>query len=183
MQRRIGATSFAAAALAAWLGLPASLAAQTTAATPDAARPQADSGRGAAPTPAAARVETRYTLVQVGGRPLPVETEKELRCRDEVTAGTLALRDDGRWRLETDTRETCGDRTETDRDDEDGTYRAEGSTLRFLDEDGRESTEDWSLGREIDLDELATGTIGNGGALSVRLADDETVLLFRRETP
>ena len=168
-----GTRALAGAVVAAGLGIAGPLAAQTS----------ADSAAPAAQARSAAPVETRYTLVQVAGRALPVETEKELRCRDEVTAGTLALRDDGRWRLETDTREICGDRTETDRDDEDGTYRTEGGTLRFLDEDGRENTSGWSLDRELDLDELAAGTLGDGGTLSVRLADDNTVLLFRREAP
>ncbi|HYC33255.1 MAG TPA: hypothetical protein VEB59_13275 [Gemmatimonadales bacterium] len=180
MKRDIGSTLATAAALAATLALPSPARAQSTAATPDTAVRTQDSA--AAPAAATATpVETRYTLVQVTGRPLPVETEKELRCREEVTAGTLALRDDGRWRLETTKRETCGDRVETDLDDEDGTYRTEGSTLHFLDDDGRENTSDWSLGRDLDLDELKTGTTGEGGALSIRLADDKTVLVFHRE--
>ena len=62
----------------------------------------------------AAPAETRYVLVDVGGKALPVEVEKEWRCREDVTAGTLRLREDGLWRLETLVRETCGDRTETE---------------------------------------------------------------------
>jgi hypothetical protein len=98
-----------------------------------------------------------------------------------VTAGTLLLREDGRWRLETTVRETCGGRTRMDRDDDDGTYHAQGATIRFLDDDGERNRADWSLGGEIDLDELDQGTLTDAGVLTVRLADDKTVLRFRRE--
>ena len=134
-------------------------------------------------SPAAAQTaaETRYVLVEVGGRRLPAETDKEWRCREEVTAGTLLLRDDGRWRLETDTRETCGDRVTTDRDSDDGTLRREGATLRFLEDDGTENRSGWSLDRELELEDLDTGTMGDGGTLTVRLADEKTTLLFQRQ--
>ena len=130
---------------------------------------------------AAAGTETRYSLASVSGKALPVEVEKELRCREDVTAGTLALRSDGRWRLETSRREVCGDRTEKDLDDDDGTYRTEGRTLRFFDGDGRENTDDWDLGREIDLDDLRTGTLAADGSLTVELADGKNRLVFRPE--
>ena len=132
-------------------------------------------------TQAGAPAESRYTLVEVDGKGLPVETEKEWRCRDEVTAGTLVLRDDNRWRLETSVRETCGDRSELDQDDEDGIYRTEGTTIQFLDEDGDRNDADWSLVPEIDLDELDHGSIADGGTLTVRLADEKTVLRFQRQ--
>jgi hypothetical protein len=138
-------------------------------------------GAAAAQAAPAAPAETRYVLVDVGGKALPVEIEKEWRCREEVTAGTLRLREDGLWRLETSVRETCGDRTETELEDEDGRYRAEGTTLHFLDDDGNRNRADWSLRSEIDLDELDQGTIADGGALTVRLADEKTVLRFRRD--
>lgn len=158
MSNRMNAIVLAAAGLA---GLAAPAGAQT----PDSA----------------AAGTTRYTLVEVGGKPLPVEVDKEWRCRESVHAGTLMLRDDGRWLLETSKREVCGDRTEEDRDDEDGTWKAEGNTLRFYDDDGRENTDDWDLDRDIDLDDLTTGTLRDDGTLTVQLADDETTLLFRRE--
>jgi hypothetical protein len=152
-----------------------------------------DTARQASPQPAApgSPVEpgagpavspvTRYALVEVAGNRLPAETEKGLRCREEVTAGTLSLSGDGRWLLETATREICGDRTEDDRDTDDGTYRAEGSTFHFLDDDGRENTGDWGLDREIDLDDLRTGTLAQDGTLSIRLASDKHTLVFRRQ--
>ena len=91
-----------AAAIAFGLSIGSPAAAQNEAATTEAERPQglpADTSAAAAAPGGGA--ETRYTLVEVGGRALPVETDKEWRCREEVTAGTLTLRQDGRWLLET----------------------------------------------------------------------------------
>jgi len=123
---------------------------------------------------------TTYTLVQVGTDTLPATIEKEWRCRDEVTAGTLSLRQDGRWLLETATREVCGDRIEQDQDTDDGTYTTRGQTLAFLDDDSRENDDrGWSIGTDIDLDELETGTLASDGTLTVKLADG-TALVFRR---
>ena len=165
-------------AVAATLSLTVTAAAtaQGTAETPDTA-----GAAGPAQAQAGAPAENRYTLVEVDGKGLPVETEKEWRCRDEVTAGTLVLREDGRWRLETSIRETCGDRTKMDEEDDDGIYRTEGTSIQFLDEDGNRNDADWSLVREIELDELDQGAIADGGALTVRLADEKTVLRFRRQ--
>ncbi len=170
----------AAVAVAATLSLTI-----TSAATAQAAPTTADTTRspGAAQAATAAKAENRYTLVEVGGKGLPVEIEKEWRCRDDVTAGALILRGDGRWRLETSIRETCGGRTEMDQEDEDGTYRTEGTTIHFLDDHGNRNDADWSLKREIDLDELDQGTMAEGGMLTVRLADEKTVLRFRRQGP
>lgn len=168
----------AAVGVAATLSLTVTAAAtaQATAVSPDTA-PAAAPAQAGAVNPA----ESRYALVAVDGKGLPVETEKEWRCRDEVTAGTLVLRDDGRWRLETSIQETCGDRRKMDHEDDDGIYRTEGTTIQFLDEDGNRNDADWSLAREIELEELDQGTIADGGALTVRLADEKTVLRFRRE--
>jgi hypothetical protein len=123
---------------------------------------------------------TGYTLVQVGDDTLPARVEKEWRCHEDVTAGTLSLRQDGRWLLETTTREVCGDRVEEDHDTDDGTYTTQGQTLRFLDDDGRENTDrGWGIGTDIDLDELRTGTLASDDTLTVNLADG-TPLVFRR---
>jgi hypothetical protein len=122
---------------------------------------------------------TRYALVEVGGKALPTTIEKELRCQEDVTAGTLSLNPDGRWLLETVTREICGDRTEEDSDREHGTYTTQGQTLRFLDEDGRESHDSGWDGMDDDLDEFKTGTMAADGSLTIKLADG-TPLLFRK---
>jgi hypothetical protein len=134
----------------------------------------------AAPADLTASPATTYQLVQVGGKPLPVEVEKEWRCREDVTAGKLSLGTDGRWLLETTEREVCGDRTRTELESDDGRYTTEGQTLRFFDEDGEENTKDWSIGKDIDLADLRSGTIGADGTLTVQLADEETTLVFRR---
>ena len=68
-----------------------------------------------------------------------------------------------------------------DREDEDGIYRTEGTSIQFLDDDGDRNDADWSLDRELDLDELDQGAIADGGALTVRLADEKTVLRFQRQ--
>jgi hypothetical protein len=123
---------------------------------------------------------TVYQLAQVGGKALPVEVEKGFRCREEVTGGKLTLAQDGRWLLETSQREHCGDRATDELDTDDGRYTTEGQTLRFFDDDGKENTKDWSIGKDIDLDDLHSGTLGADGALTVLLADEKTTLVFRR---
>ena len=162
-----------AMALALVLGLTVNTGAgaQTPAAAPDSAAPQAI---------ATAPAETPYLLLDLGGKPLPVRIEK-WRCHEDVVAGTLRLREDGRWRLETSVRETCGNRSKMEHDDEDGIYQAQGSTLRFLDDDGHRNRADWDFDGEIDLDDLDRGTLAETGDLTVRLADGKTVLRFRRE--
>jgi hypothetical protein len=125
---------------------------------------------------------TRYTLVEVGEKSLPALIEREWRCRKNVTAAVLLLRGDGRWLLETQTRKVCGDRTEVDRDRDDGIYRTEGARMRFFDGEGRQKTDGgWSIGTDIDLENLKAGSIGNDGVLTVQLADGHTRLVFRRQ--
>ena len=123
---------------------------------------------------------TRYTLVAVRGKALPATVEKELRCREDVTAATLSLSGDGRWLLETATKEICGDRTEEDSDRDHGTYTMEGQKLSFLDDDGRENHDSGSgTGTDDDLDEFKSGTLAPDGSLTITLADG-TPLLFRK---
>lgn len=173
MQHRTLNTGLALAAALATVGAPA--AAQGSDSTQAPARAQSATAR--APT-RPAPVTTRYTLVEVAGKPLPVLVEKQWRCEENVTAGTLTLNGDGRWLLETVTQEVCGDRTDEDRDRDDGTYRTDGGTIHFLDGDGRD--DDWDIGTDLDLDELKTGSIAKDGTLKVQLADGETTLVFRR---
>ena len=160
-----------------WLSVVEAQDTTRQASPPPASAPVAEAG--AAPRTASV---TRYSLVEVAGARLPAETEKEWRCREEVTGGTLSLREDGHWLLETATREICGDRTEEDRDTDDGTYRTEGSTLHFLDDDGRESSAGWGLESEVDLDDIRTGTLTPDGTLTIRLANDKHTLVFRRQS-
>jgi hypothetical protein len=166
----------AAAALAAVLGVPIVTIA-AAAQEPAAGRDTTAAAQAIAVAPA----ETAYLLLDLGGKPLPARIETEWRCYEDVVAGTLRLREDGRWRLETTVRETCGSRSKMEQEDEDGIYRTEASTLRFLDDDGHRNGADRSLDDEIDLDDLDHGTLAEGGVLTVRLADGKTVLRFRRE--
>jgi len=120
--------------------------------------------------------------VEVAGKALPALVEKEWRCREDVVAGAITLSDDGRWLLETTTREACGDRSTEDRDRDDGTYLSDGAALTFRDDDAHQSAERGSkVGTDIDLDELERGTIAGDGTLRVQLADARTTLVFRRE--
>lgn len=154
--------------------------------TPAAAQTDARDTVSGNPPPASAAAAdaptaSTYKLVQVAGRELPVEVEKGWRCRDDVVSGTLSLQEN-RWRLETTKRETCGDRTREELDSDDGRYRMEGQSIRFFDEDGEANDKDWDLiGKEIDLDEMTTGTLGTDGTLTVQLADEKTTLVFRRQ--
>jgi len=119
-------------------------------------------------------------LCRWGGDTLPARVEKEWRCHEDVAAGRLSLRQDWRWLLETTTREVCDDRVDEDHDTDDGTYKTQGQTLRFLDDDGRENIDrGWGIGTDIDLDDLRTGTLASDGTLTVKLADG-TPLVFRR---
>jgi hypothetical protein len=122
--------------------------------------------------------ERRFRLVEVAGKALPAEVEKEWSCREYVTRGALTLGADSLWTLRTTTREVCGDRAEVDSDVDGGRYAVAGDTIRFFDDDGRKDR-DWSLSRDLDLDDLQTGSFGTDGRLIVRLADGETTALFQ----
>lgn len=173
MQRRKIVTRIAVTAMVG-------ICSQAEGQAPDTGRTTGED-RAVASATAQSAATTRYTLVEVSGKPLPALVEKELRCREEVTAGALMLRADGRWLLETTSRETCGERVKDDRDSDDGTYRVERKTIRFFDDDGRENSDrGWGVGRDIDIDELKTGTTADDETLKVQLADGRTTLVFRR---
>jgi hypothetical protein len=120
----------------------------------------------------------RYRLVEVAGSALPVEVEKEWSCRESVTRGTLTLGADSLWTLRYTKREVCGDRAEVENEDESGYYTMEGGTIRFRDDD--DDDRDWELRRDVDLDDLESGTVAADGSLTVQLRDGKTTLLFRR---
>lgn len=115
-----------------------------------------------------------YVLAEVQGQALPVLTEEENGCREEVLAATLTLEADGDWEMEYTERETCGAEVEEDEEDAEGDFTVDGTTVRFSDDDESRDPTD-----EIDLDELGVGTLSEAG-LSVRLQDGRTVLVFRR---
>ena len=133
----------------------------------------------AATAPARAQDAERYRLVELGGSALPVQVEQEWRCREYVTEALLTLGADSLWSLQYTKRERCGDREELETEHEDGRYTVAADTIRFHDDDG-DDDRDWDLGRDLDLDELATATRGAGGTLTGRLRDGKTTVLFRR---
>jgi hypothetical protein len=128
---------------------------------------------------AGAQSEERYRLVEVDGRALPVEVEKEWRCREYVTAATLRLGTDSLWSLQYTKREVCGAREETETEQEGGRYSVRADTLAFRDDDD-DDDDDWDFGRDLDLDDLASATRRADGVLTARLRDGETTLVFRR---
>ena len=122
--------------------------------------------------------EETFHLAQVSGQALPVVTEENGDCRDELGAATLTLHTDGRWTLTTTEREVCAGATEEEEDREEGRYTIEGETIRFSDEEG-DTPEDDGDDTELEVDDLVQGTRSADG-LTVRVADGETELQFRR---
>lgn len=129
------------------------------------------------PTSAEAQAEERYRLVEVAGSKLPVEVEKEWRCREYLTEAALTLGADSLWRMQYTKREVCGDREEIETETEDGRYTVVADTIRFLDDD---DDEDDRVDDDLDVDDLATATRGANGTLTGRLRDGKTTLVFRR---
>lgn len=129
---------------------------------------------------AAAQVATEetYQLAQVAGQALPVVTEENDECRDELAAATLTLATDGTWTLVTTEREVCGQESDEDEDQEDGRYTVAGQTIHFTDDDGDTPTADGD-DSELEVDDLVEGTRTADG-LTVRVADGNTQLQFRR---
>jgi len=128
--------------------------------------------------PAGASATERYRLVEVAGSALPAEVEKEWNCREYVTRGSLTLGADSLWHLRAAIREDCGGRAEVDNEEESGRYSRTDTTIRFYHDD--DDDRDWELGRDIDLDDLKTGTLAADGTLTVRLEDGKTTLVFRK---
>lgn len=119
-----------------------------------------------------------YQLAQVAGQALPVVTEEHDECRDELHAATLTLETDGTWSLVTTEREVCGQDVDEDEDREDGRYTIQGETIRFTDDDGDAPQADGDP-NELEVDDLVEATRTADG-LTVRVADDDTELTFRR---
>ncbi|WP_420126520.1 hypothetical protein [Longimicrobium sp.] len=120
-----------------------------------------------------------YTLAQVDGRALPLVVETDGACRDELLSATLTLAE-GVWTLDTVERELCeGQAAKEDRESERGRYTLAGAAVTFTPDDtDRPDADDAPGAVDIDVDELATGTV-EGGALTVRLHGGQT-LAFRR---
>lgn len=119
-----------------------------------------------------------YRLSRIGDQDLPVVVEQSGDCRDEVQAATLTLNTDGRWLLETQEQQICGESTSTDTDSEDGRYHIQGETIHFMDDDGEPIPADDDPD-EIELERLREATRTENG-LRVVIADDDAVLEFTR---
>jgi hypothetical protein len=119
-----------------------------------------------------------YRLAEVDEAALPVVVEEDGDCIEEVLSGILTLMPDGTWSFVTQERETCDGEVEEDEDREEGTYRIEGDVVHFdeVDDDDEDDDEDDA---DLDLDDLVTGTRA-ANALTVRLEDGRTTLVFRR---
>lgn len=133
---------------------------------------------GLNPAAADAVQEEVFQLVQVAGQNLPVVTEENGDCRDELLAATLTLHAGQRWTLVTQEREVCGDQADDDEDREEGTYAVDGETIRFMDEDG-DLPQDDGDDSELEIDDLLEGVRTDTG-LTVRVVDGETELQFSR---
>jgi hypothetical protein len=131
---------------------------------------------------AATTQQGSYRLAELGGRPVPVLLEEEDGCREELLAATLTLAAGGEWTLTSVERESCGARAEQDEESDTGRYTTAGAVLSFTSDDrdeGGDDDADADESGEIEVDELRTGSL-SGDALTVRLADERTVLVFRR---
>lgn len=123
---------------------------------------------------AAAQDGQIWRLSQVDGNALPhVVDQDDDGCREEIVAGTLTLHADGRWVLETQEREICGNEVEDETEEEDGRYEVQGETVRFADDDGEVETDG------NDVDDIAQGT-RNAATLTVRSGGGDRVLVFTR---
>ena len=123
---------------------------------------------------ASAQSSETWRLSQVDGAALPAVVEQDDEgCREEVLSGTLTLEADGRWKLETVERETCGNEVEEETEDEDGRYTVQDGAIRFGDDDGDVETDG------NDIDDVARGE-RTATTLTVRTGDDSRVLLFTR---
>lgn len=128
----------------------------------------------------AERAEARYQLVEVAGSKLPVVVEKDWRCQESVTRGTLTLESDSVWIFRSTVREECGSRAKVETEIEQGRYTRDGTALRFRDDDeDADDGKDWDLRVDLDLDDFESGSVAPDGALAVRLRDGETTLIFR----
>jgi hypothetical protein len=132
----------------------------------------ATNAQGQSPAPSAA-VGT-YRLATINDRPLPVVVEEEDGCRDEVVSGTLTLKPDGTWTLVHTERDVCGDKVESDEENEDGKYTLQGTMVTFNDDAGDRRDDDG----DIDIDDLRTGTL-SADAIAIRLQDG-VVAVFRK---
>ncbi len=132
-----------------------------------------------AAVPVEAQGDQQYRLVQVAGKELPVEVDKDRSCRESVTRATLTLDADSLWSLRYTKREVCGERAEVENEHEGGRYTVVADTIRFRDDDD-DDDDDRDDDDDLDVDDLAVATLAADGTLTARLRDGRTIMVFRR---
>jgi len=123
-------------------------------------------------------VQENFRLISVAGKSLPVVVEQEGECREELQSAMLTLDTNGKWSLVVTEKEICGTNQDNEEEREHGTYKANGTTVQFFDENGKPTVPDADDG-ELDVADLREGTRSSDG-LTVRLADGKTDLIFRK---
>lgn len=146
------------AALAAVVVLPAAAAAQD-------------------PAPPVTDFSGTWVLAQIDSTDLPVQFDNENNCTQEITGATLTIQADNTWSMEAQVRETCGENVTENTLTEDGKFAV---TADGIDFDPDDETEDPANDDDVDIDELATGTM-KAAMLEVQLEDAPRVLMFHKQ--
>lgn len=130
------------------------------------------------PAPPPVDFSGTYTLAQVDDTDLPVQFDERENCRHEVIGATLTINADNTWNIETQVRETCGEMVNEETTTEEGNFEV---TAEGIDFDPGDPAQEVEPADDVDIDELATGTMAEG-ELRVRLEDaPDRVLVFRRQ--
>jgi hypothetical protein len=116
-----------------------------------------------------------WDLRQVADKALPAVIEVEGDCREEIVSATLTLNADNTWRLERAERDVCGSKVEEEKESDSGQYRVSGTTIEFLDDDGKSQQEESG----DDLDDFSVGTVADN-VITVRLGKTETSARFQK---
>ena len=145
-------------ALAGVVGVPAVVAAQE-------------------PAPAVADFSGTWVLAQVDSADLPVQFDERDNCTQEVTSATLTIQPDNTWRMEARVRETCGQAVTEETTTEEGKFAI---TADGIDFDPDDMTDEMEPDDDVDIDELATGTVA-ANMLEVKLEDAPRVLMFHKQ--
>jgi hypothetical protein len=117
-----------------------------------------------------------YTLAQVDDAELPVLIGESATCKGEITAATLALQPEGKYRLEASIRETCGETVKEKTFVEQGSYAAAAAGVEFTAEEQPVDPAQEKV--EVEIQKLATASLEEN-TLKVKLKDDKT-LVFRK---
>jgi hypothetical protein len=116
-----------------------------------------------------------WDLRQVADKALPAVIEVEGDCREEIVSATLTLNADNTWRLERTERDVCGSKVEDEKESDSGQYRVGGTTIEFMDDDGKSQQEESG----DDLDDFSVGTVADN-VITVRLGKTETSARFQK---